>query len=191
MVPLKADILQMLDGLRAEDLGVHPSQAASLRGRCGLGYIDVHTGSGMTICIFLLRAGSKLPMHDHPGMHVFGRLLFGRLRVTSFDIESSQGDPWNMSTRYLAVHRGEKEIGPNPVTYSLAPDDGNLHEIEALDDSAFFDILTPSYDAQQGRDCNYYKCEAPVGDGRFILTPTYPSNFYMSSVPYEGPPFVQ
>ena len=44
------------------------------------------------VCIFILRRGAVLPLHDHPGMHVFGRLLYGRMRSASFEQHDNDND---------------------------------------------------------------------------------------------------
>jgi len=89
-----------------------------------------------------------MPLHDHPGMHVYGRLLFGRLAVRNYDPQENQtGD-----IRKARLQKAEC-LGPEPTTYSLGPDDGNLHEMCAGEDCAFLDIITPPYDPEQDRDC--------------------------------------
>jgi hypothetical protein len=36
-------------------------------------YLDIHDDPTMTIGIFQLPPGSRMPLHDHPGMTVFSR----------------------------------------------------------------------------------------------------------------------
>merc|ERR1740121_2693218 len=146
----------------------------------------------MTLCIFVLRRGAKIPLHDHPDMHVFGRLLFGRLRVRSYDPEDpepwswaqSWEDPFGGSGARRAKLRSDSIVGPAPTTYSLQPGAGNIHELEALEDSAFFDVLTPSCDPRGERDCTYYSRDGPEDAQSCVLTPTEPIGFYMDSLRY-------
>ena len=37
------------------------------------------------IVMFFIKKGTRMPLHDHPNMSVFFRLMFGRLRYVSFD----------------------------------------------------------------------------------------------------------
>lgn len=184
---LSACVLSALDDLHADDLGISPRDAMRVRCRSGIGYQEVYSGPEMTMCIFVLRRGAHIPLHDHPGMHVYGRLLFGQLRVRSFDPEDSDPGAWSSARR--AVLRSDSLVGPKPTTYSLGPVEGNLHELVALEDSAFFDVLTPSYDQRGGRDCTYFRREGPEDSNTCILVPTKMCGFAMDTLVYRGPPF--
>eukprot|EP00928_Gymnodinium_smaydae_P054486 TRINITY_DN38240_c0_g1_i1.p1 TRINITY_DN38240_c0_g1~~TRINITY_DN38240_c0_g1_i1.p1 ORF type:complete len:329 (+),score=36.48 TRINITY_DN38240_c0_g1_i1:26-988(+) len=167
----------LLDATQAADFGLsHESVERDI------GYQSIFDDADLTVCIFTLPAGSRLPLHDHPGMHVFGRLLFGRLRVSSYDLSSA-----GVGARRVLKHE-EIEYGPAPVSYCLSPEQGNLHEIVALEDSAFFDILFPPYDEFAGRKCNYYKIQADVATGEAMALPARP-RIDMVGQRYRGPPF--
>merc|ERR1712100_294971 len=115
-----------------------------------------------------------------------GRLLFGRIRVLSLDPEPttdgrSSRPPGPEGSKWASL-RSDRTIGPDPVTYMLGPEEGNVHELQALEDSAFFDLLTPPYDPDEGRDCTYYTCERTAsGSRQCVLIPTYPYNFSMTT----------
>eukprot|EP00434_Breviolum_minutum_P011780 symbB.v1.2.010395.t1/scaffold681.1/size173109/3 len=78
---LQQKIWSAVDRLEAKDLGVGPETLAvpGLK----VGYIDVAQTPEYTLCMFALRKGAHIPLHDHPGMYVFGRHLFGLMRVVS------------------------------------------------------------------------------------------------------------
>jgi len=175
-----------LEGVDAEGLCVGPDDVRRL-GRGGIGYQEVYSDPEMTLCIFLLRAGAVIPLHDHPRMYVFGRLLFGRMRVVSFDVEPLEEGQGSLLGRLRSLDT----LGPVPVTYGLGPEEGNVHQLQALEDAAFFDVVTPSYDHRQQRDCTYFSCRArDDGEGGgYLLTPANPRNFCTEVVPYRGPPF--
>jgi hypothetical protein len=185
-------VRKRLSELQANDLCVHLQDVERIRGRSGLGYQEIYSGPEMTLCIFMLRKGACIPLHDHPGMHVFGRLLFGKMSVLSLNLDPATEEKVQLPDGYCgASFRSCEVIGPSPVTYAVGPQDGNLHELRAREASAFFDILTPPYDPYEGRDCNYYRCEADDGNGGYVLAPTYLENFSMDSLPYRGQVFVR
>lgn len=37
------------------------------------------------LVLFFIKKGTKMPLHDHPNMSVFFRLVFGQLNYTGFD----------------------------------------------------------------------------------------------------------
>jgi len=174
-----------LDGLCAQDLQVSLEDTLWISAPTGIGYQDIYSGPEMTLCIFVLRKGAVLPLHDHPGMHVFGRLLFGRMRVRSYDPA-----PPVDGLRQAVLH-SDMLIGPDPTTYSLGPQEGNVHELMALEDSAFFDILTPSYNPRTGRDCNYYRRQDSADPRHCVLVPVELHNFCMDTFDYMGPRFLR
>lgn len=206
-----------LDEVQGLDLGVSQADAARLQGRSGIGYQEIYNGPDMTLCIFLLRAGAHIPLHDHPGMHVFGRHLFGKMRVISFDPEppladveaagtvgggcreessASNGFGARLATELppgscSASLRSDEILGPGPRTYGLAPDEGNVHELHALEDCAFFDIISPPYDPLAGRDCTYFALGANDGHGQCALVPTFPAQFRTEALAYRGPSFFE
>lgn len=183
---LAAGLREHLDQLSADDLRVGPRDAAGIYSRSGIAFQDVYSCPEMTLAIFLLRAGARIPLHDHPGMHVYGRLLFGSMRVLSFDFEPSSDDG-SEGTRWATL-RSDEVIGPSPTTYSLGPSTGNLHELEAVEDCAFFDVLAPPYDPYNGRDCTYYRRDEAAGDGgRYALAPVDLWGFSMQTLVYRGP----
>lgn len=175
---LAKDLRAHLDRLTAKDLGLSPADVANIPGRSGIGYTEVHNGRDLTLCVFMLQAGRSLPLHDHPGMHVFGKLLFGKMRALSLDLDEGQAG--------LARLHSE-EVHTGPTTYSLGPNDGNLHELEALENCAFFDVLTPPYDPWAGRDCSYFQKQPAEAPGRFFLRPVR-MFVDMAFMPYRGPP---
>jgi cysteamine dioxygenase len=215
--PLVETLRAALDRIEAADLCVGADRAERLRGRSGVGYQEIFSGPDMTVCVFILRAGTVIPLHNHPDMHVFGRLLFGRMRVLSYDpdepdISHSNGvqsetpgrDPPSLErqsddssllrfppgSRHASL-RSDEVLGPDPVTYGLSPEEGNVHEIHALENCAFFDVLTPPYNIMAGRDCTYFVRQEEDADGRCILVPTPMPHFGTESVAYRGPSFFE
>eukprot|EP00878_Enallax_costatus_P026882 GHUV01028892.1.p1 GENE.GHUV01028892.1~~GHUV01028892.1.p1 ORF type:complete len:215 (+),score=24.71 GHUV01028892.1:162-806(+) len=87
------EICHVIESISLEDLGVDGAlgqamqygaagaareQPFRLRPRGNRGtvtYLDIHDDPTMTIGIFQLPPGSRMPLHDHPGMTVFSRYV--------------------------------------------------------------------------------------------------------------------
>lgn len=208
---LAALLWQLVDRVQASDFCVSPRDVQNINEVSGVGYQDIYQGPDMTLCIFLLRRGSIIPLHDHPGMYVFGRLLFGQMRVLSYDLEPDSGEPLQMEDSFGKGQFGGKGtpsksssrqrrwarfissevLGPCPATYGLSPSRGNLHQLEALEDSAFFDVVSPPYNSSQGRDCTYFVLRSdivdPMDPSRFCLEVYRPRAFCTQVLEYVGP----
>ena len=112
----------------------------------------LHFDRDCEIGLFFLPCGQRIPLHDHPHIHVWMRVLCGRLRATSF---TWQGPP-------LARRSGDAVLGETSPVWAVLPEHDNLHELEALEDVAFLDVLRPPY--IDGRVCTYYQNTPARGD---------------------------
>jgi hypothetical protein len=50
-------------------------------------FFEVLNDPAISICLIAFPPGSSIPLHDHPGMHVFTKVISGELRITMLDIE--------------------------------------------------------------------------------------------------------
>jgi PCO_ADO len=163
-----------LDTVQAADVGVAaPLQESgflrSLLSRTKpVQYLRGADSPALSVGVFLLPAGSKIPLHNHPGMTVISRLLYGKLELQSYD--------WVASNAGSAAEGGECVrtrssvlTGPAPAV-ALYANRGNVHELHALTDCAVLDVLAPPYSAREGRDCTYYQVEEREGE-RLWLRP--------------------
>jgi cysteamine dioxygenase len=104
-------------------------------------YFSVVRTPEMEIGAFLMPKGSTMPLHDHPGLSVLGRLLDGAIHMVGFEDDGT-------------CTFNEKLIQGGPGIYLPS---SSLHAIRALENTAFFDIIAPAYDWDNGRPCMYYK----------------------------------
>jgi len=116
---------------------------------------NLHHDLTTEVGLFFLPRGQRIPPHDHPRMHVWMRVLVGRIRVDSYT--------------WLAPPVAEHNttiLGPDSPVWHVDPHHDNLHELFALDDVAFLDVLRPPY--IDGRVCTYYDA-TPIDRYRAIL----------------------
>ncbi|VDP79430.1 unnamed protein product [Echinostoma caproni] len=139
-------------------------------------YVHITENEVFSMGIFVLRPGSRIPLHDHPGMYGILRVMYGSLRCRSFTplqnlepnhpayprsslTEAFPGSGWQF--RDLIVARPHQDVVLNTESCAqlLTPVDGNLHEVTPVDGPAvFLDILAPPYDHDLGtRECRFYK----------------------------------
>ncbi|KAG2399016.1 Plant cysteine oxidase [Vigna angularis] len=123
-------------------------------------YLDIHECDSFTMCIFCFPTSSVIPLHDHPGMTVFSKLLYGSLHVKAYDwveppfVVESKGPGYpQVRLAKLAV---DKVLSAPCETSVLYPKHGgNLHCFTAVTPCAMLDILTPPY-IEEERKCTYY-----------------------------------
>ena len=75
-------IAMRLDELTPGELGVPHAELSATE---SILYTEIAAGSKYTMCIFTLPAGAKLPLHDHPDMTVFSKVLWGEMAVSAYD----------------------------------------------------------------------------------------------------------
>lgn len=129
--------------------------------------------------VFVFPPHTKIPLHDHPGMCVLSRVLYGDLTRTSLDLARDQSQsperenieknsswfPWSTKGRRPKMPWGTKLAYRNRVDHLQAPEctvlypfEGNLHEFVAgPHGAAVLDVLLPPYDQDHHRDCTFYE----------------------------------
>lgn len=177
---LVPDLLQRLlssvHSLTPKDVGFDPRWISSSNIYAApVAYVHIMENEIFSMGIFILRPGSRIPLHDHPGMFGILRVIYGSLRCRSFtrlhNIKSSDSrfnkvafskfsdSRWQFSDIIVARPHLDLVMTPESQAHLLAPVEGNLHEISAVDGPAvFLDILSPPYDHDLGtRECRFYK----------------------------------
>lgn len=163
-------------------------------------YMHICETDHFSMGVFLLKSGSSIPLHDHPGMHGVLKVLYGKVRIRCFDrLERPSPAPQtpqaHTDSLRLSVLRSTAEYTADSGPCELSPDRDNLHQIDAVDGpTAFMDILAPPYDPDSGRDCHYYTVltEAEGGAGQpgqelWLREVSQPADFWCGAEPYPGP----
>lgn len=122
-------------------------------GSCSKGkimYLHIKEDKNLSLGIFCLPKGATIPLHDHPGMTVLSRVLYGNMHVKSFD--------WIDEETNEAVQVLNCNVTASDAPLVLFPKSGgNIHSFTAITPCAVLDLLAPPYLPHEGRDCTYFR----------------------------------
>ena len=89
---LERECCALLDVLTPADLGLPPAPAASAAAIAPaaasaepIRSMVVCSNSAFEIVAFIFPAGATIPLHDHPGMTVLSKVLYGQLSMRAYD----------------------------------------------------------------------------------------------------------
>uniref|UniRef100_A0A8R7UDV1 cysteine dioxygenase n=1 Tax=Triticum urartu TaxID=4572 RepID=A0A8R7UDV1_TRIUA len=217
-VPKPAEVAllrAMLDKMRPEDVGLSSNmpffrnREAATEGTPTITHTTIYKSEKFSMVLFFLPTNAVIPLHNHPGMTVFNKLLIGSMHAKSYDW-ADPDDPANESgasspdVRLAQLVVDDVFTAPCDTSVLFPTAGGNMHRFRAVAPSAFLDILGPPYSIEEDRDCTYYTdipysehrmtSNEPIGDeqeGRrlaWLKEVEMPKDLKMCSVRYGGPP---
>ncbi|KAL8240726.1 hypothetical protein R6Q59_014081 [Mikania micrantha] len=164
----------ILNGMTAPDVGVWPNmsyfKAKETTGFPKITYLHLYDCDKFSIGIFLLPPSGVLPLHNHPQMTVFSKLLFGTMHIKAYDwvvddgasistpkANSSKGEVGPVSARLAKLKVNSAFTAPCNTSILYPEDGGNMHCFTAITPCAVLDVLGPPYCDPEGRHCQYYR----------------------------------
>ncbi|XP_057541001.1 plant cysteine oxidase 2 [Amaranthus tricolor] len=157
----------ILDILKAEDVGLSPSLPyfrIMRSGRPVITYLHLYECEKFSIGIFCLPPSGVLPLHNHPGMTVFSKILFGTMHIKSFDWAEDlpcstvtlENAP-EAEARLAKLKVNADFVAPCNTSILYPAAGGNMHCFTAVTACAVLDVLGPPYSDPDGRHCTYYR----------------------------------
>ncbi|XP_051117932.1 plant cysteine oxidase 2-like [Andrographis paniculata] len=193
----------VLDGITPADVGLRPNQPYFSSERAPIiSYLPLHAGDNFSIGIFCLPPVSVIPLHNHPAMTVFSKLLFGTMHIKAYDW-SNEADGNAIvvqpnGSRLAKLKINSTFTAPCSTSILYPADGGNMHCFTAGTACAVLDVLGPPYSDDDGRHCQYYY-ELPLATSRgeleeeereryaWLKEREKPRDLCILGVPYDGP----
>ncbi|KAL5226613.1 hypothetical protein ABZP36_014878 [Zizania latifolia] len=171
-------IKSVLDSITEADVSLTSTMSyfrrATSRGIPKITYLHLYECKDFSIGIFCLPPRGVIPLHNHPGMTVFSKLLFGALHVKSYDWAEASKDSADVQSQGLCLAKVKADgiLNAPCETSVLYPEDGgNLHCFTAQTACAVLDVLGPPYDDDSGRHCQHYNISSSApsaGDSKSL-----------------------
>lgn len=163
------NLCHILDSMKPEDVGLSrdlqffkPGNIIKENQR--VTYTTVYKCDNFSLCIFFLPERGVIPLHNHPGMTVFSKLLLGQMHIKSYDwvdphevSDNLLQQPSSSKLRLAKLKADKVFTAPCDTSVLYPTTGGNIHEFTAITPCAVLDVIGPPYSKEDGRDCSYYR----------------------------------
>lgn len=215
LVPSQADVKRIVSALGEigpANVGLTPKMPYFLNAenmdKPPVTYLHIYECEKFSIGIFCLPPSAVIPLHNHPGMTVFSKLLFGSMHIKSYDWADSTLSVDDLSgvrppgMRLAKVNTDATFTAPCDTSILYPTSGGNMHRFTAVTSCAVLDVLGPPYSDNEGRPCTYYNDNPfenfsglallPRDDGVYawLEEREHPEDFTVEGARYMGPKIV-
>ena len=128
--------------------------------------VTIEANEDYRLVLFFIKKGQEMPLHDHPNMSVYFKLMFGKLRLNSYDkVESKFAYNQFSNDEYeelletnavISAKKSKTKVLEDSNLMLVRPSCGNMHKFKAEEDSCFFDICLPNYSSDSLRRITYF-----------------------------------
>ncbi|XP_042484356.1 plant cysteine oxidase 2-like [Macadamia integrifolia] len=208
------NLRQILDCMKPEDVGLSRDllffkPESVIKGTPRVKYTTIYKCTNFSLCIFFLPRTAVIPLHNHPGMTVFSKLLLGSMHIKAYDwVDPVKFESYSMPSSNMRLARMKANTlftAPCDTSVLYPTSGGNIHSFMAVTPCAVLDVLGPPYSNEDGRDCTYYKdlpfsvsrsdcsvVESKEGEGCFgwLEEIDMPKDLMMEGVEYLGPQII-
>ena len=125
-------------------------------GRPNIRFFEVLEHAALSISLIVLPAGTFIPLHDHPGMHAFTKVLAGRLDIEMLDADHLLPCSAVPLGTLVGVSNKRTLVLKAGDFCELTPVAGNIHEVtcSGRETAIMLDILLPPYPSDDA--CHYF-----------------------------------
>ncbi|KAI3822657.1 hypothetical protein L1987_10252 [Smallanthus sonchifolius] len=149
----------ILDGLMPEDVGL-PRNLQFLDPDSTVVYTIICQRQNFSLYVLFLPENAVIPLHNHPGMTVFSKLLVGKVHIKAYDLVDPDGIHNSLSSsqmKFACLKADTIFTAPCDTSVLYPTSGGNIHAFTAITPCAILDVVGPPYSKEDGRDCSYYK----------------------------------
>jgi quercetin dioxygenase-like cupin family protein len=80
-------IIAQMNSINLEEVGVRGTSSAEddYHFQANLNKVTIEGNEDYRLVMFFIKKGQEMPLHDHPNMSVYFKLMFGKLSYNSYD----------------------------------------------------------------------------------------------------------
>jgi hypothetical protein len=138
------NLKELLEKLCIQDFGL-PESVGFCAGKGCVRCYNIYQDKEFSLSLFRLPPNMKIPMHAHPKMEIFCKILFGSVIYRSGDLSDEIIKEEKNNIKKI-INCNNKKTNKHYIQH-VQIDNGNLHEITANSKKgiAFFDIIISPY----------------------------------------------
>lgn len=205
--PMCQKIIKQMNSMNLDQIGCEGA-SDPYHFQTKLNRVTIEGNEDYRLVLFFIKKGTQMPLHDHPNMSVFFKLMFGKLSYHSYDkvdkrfqynqFSNDEYDEILETRTQVEAKKSTKKVLDDQNLLVVRPSSGNMHKFYAEEDSCFFDICLPNYTTDSLRRITYfnemYDNEVCDKNGKNCTTkieyhttpPVLPIGFDITELSYRG-----